>query len=126
MTYEQQKRTVSESYKQCSVDNKTSQTKRTSFSDDIISLKRKLRNDRVEHRETERSLRKVYLAFDYLLIRDDVTRQRAWLVFGRVKGTLSATRLFLFTSRAQLTKLIEICTTKNTSLPRGIISFTVE
>ena len=56
---EQQQRTLTEAFKQKSLDNKASKVKMAKYYEDISANRRKIKEDRKNHRENETHLRKV-------------------------------------------------------------------
>lgn len=59
LSYDQQRRTLTEAYKQTSHDTRTSKTKSAKYYDDMIQCKKKIQEDRQKNRENETQLRKV-------------------------------------------------------------------
>ena len=61
MNYDQQRRTLTEAYKQTSNESKASKGKVAKYYDDIFKCKKKIFDNRNQNRENETQLRKVRL-----------------------------------------------------------------
>ena len=59
VTHDQQRKTLADATKQCNVDAKISEGKKVKMRDEMILIKRELRDHRREHRSAETSMRKV-------------------------------------------------------------------
>lgn len=59
INHEQQRRTLTEAYRQTSNESKASKAKVTRYYDDIFQCKKKIIDDRKQNRENETQLRKV-------------------------------------------------------------------
>ncbi|KAK2565540.1 Dynein regulatory complex protein 10 [Acropora cervicornis] len=58
LTLEKQRKTLTEALKQTSLDSKVFKTRVTSYHEDILGCRKKIKEDRIKHRENETHLRK--------------------------------------------------------------------
>ena len=61
ITRDNHQKMLSDAIKQCNFDAKSSKTKKTRIRDEMLAIKKELRDHRREHREAETSMRKVWV-----------------------------------------------------------------